>query len=955
MASATVFDLLADCDAQKRARNSRTLTARSGGANGNSERISPAHNPYADPAHLKAAMSLYDQLRTSSACSPGSRTSSISCSVASSSAPILTGTQIRAANEESAEKCAWLKLTTFDDPQQQRTLFNYDSAGCLVGQQSQEQDSEANTDSMLIPTDSIGDDSYRGRPESFSILGSARKRCHQDQQQQQQHEHEDELEHREESKSGRTKGGARQLVKQIFLSFSLCHSCSLIFQDCDKSSATKGSKRTARERASVVEQLERRERKQRTAAASLLCRYHSAWSAAAGPAPSATGHRSRMSSLSSINEREAFDAQEAISNNCPASQQQETGHSSSRIGTAFNQKHKQQQQQQPLSIDSLHGLRFLSMIWIIIIHTYSFAFQWSFFKYTSENIYKTAASQLIANGAFACDSFFLIGGFLLPYLTFPAHSPAASQRAEDGDSSEEEPSEHIAGACDLLYPLPSPPASPAPSPATASKAVKQSSKQQQLIHHQQRSKPPPAMAANLLLQPSQQQQQQQLDCALPSRSASACSSQPAAAAQATDGSINSLSRSSLNSFDSRQSAAAFTSANTHHQYQQQQSAKLAPHLFPLNCFRAQQVSLATNSEKSFVAAAKLRARERSKLGTSQRDSDSSGIKFTFARLLANLLHRYLRMMPLMMAIIGLSATLLRYLGEGPAWDYSTLMYDKWCRKNWWINGLFLHNFLNRENMCLSHSWYAAVDFQLFLLGQVILFVLARSRRLGIIMCCAFLFGGQLITAALTLVHHLPALPLHASVSQQSMSLYYGEIYIKPYCRASPYLIGILLAYLMRTTSLGQVKLSRWQVAAGWSASIGSLLLILLSTLPAMNGQPPGELESALYNALSRPLWACATGWMVFACITKHGGIFEKILSARHFIPFSRLSYPAFLVHPIVMAISYGGRQASVPFSHYLMLCLVLGNIVITYASAFVLSALFELPLLSVERAVKRTR
>lgn len=123
--------------------------------------------------------------------------------------------------------------------------------------------------------------------------------------------------------------------------------------------------------------------------------------------------------------------------------------------------------------------------------------------------------------------------------------------------------------------------------------------------------------------------------------------------------------------------------------------------------------------------------------------------------------------------------------------------------------------------------------------------------------------------------------------------------------------------------------------------------------PAMNGQPLSQIQSALYSALSRPLWACATGWMIFACMTKNAFIFEYILGAKAFIPLSRLTYPAFLIHPIVIAISYGSRQSNFQFSHYLMLYLILGNIVITYASAFLLSILFELPFLSAERAIKR--
>lgn len=62
------------------------------------------------------------------------------------------------------------------------------------------------------------------------------------------------------------------------------------------------------------------------------------------------------------------------------------------------------------------------------------------------------------------------------------------------------------------------------------------------------------------------------------------------------------------------------------------------------------------------------------------------------------LHRYLRMTPLMMIIIGFCVNLLKYMGSGPSWSESTTMFDQWCQNNWWINSLYLHNFINRENM-----------------------------------------------------------------------------------------------------------------------------------------------------------------------------------------------------------------------------------------------------------------
>lgn len=155
-----------------------------------------------------------------------------------------------------------------------------------------------------------------------------------------------------------------------------------------------------------------------------------------------------------------------------------------------------------------------------------------------------------------------------------------------------------------------------------------------------------------------------------------------------------------------------------------------------------------------------------------------------------------------------------------------------------------------------------------------------------------------------------------------------------------------------TRTQTQTTRAQWQLAAGWSLSLGLFVAIILAMQPAMNGLALGKLESALYSALSRPLWALATGWMIFASITKQAGFIGRLLAAKCFVPLSRLTYPAFLIHPIVMALFYGSRQASFHFSHYLMLYLILGNIVITYASAFVLAALFELPLLSIERTIR---
>lgn len=367
------------------------------------------------------------------------------------------------------------------------------------------------------------------------------------------------------------------------------------------------------------------------------------------------------------------------------------------------------------SIDSLHGLKFFSMIWVIILHSYDFAWRWSFFANADdfEGLYKSSVGQLLANGSFACDSFFFATGFLLAFFAFPAHQANEANSSTFDETNLQHESE-LTGS---------------------------SAKQR-----------PAKLISNLLYSAKRSAEKQEQN-------------------------IN-------------------ESANNKSQRLNQLLS--APH-------RTSPLS-------------------------------REGAPMTLKQVLENSLHRYIRMVPLMMAIIGLSATLLRYLGNGPAWESSTIMFDKWCRHNWWINSLFLHNFLDRENMCLSHSWYSAVDMQLFLAGQLVLYVLTRSRKLGLTLLLSMLVGAQTITAILTMLYQLPAVPLALNTSELSLNLYYGQIYIKPYCRASPYMVGMLLAYLMRTTWLGRARLS--QVSS--YAHLNAHLRLLLSNLRSKSLQNSGK-------------------------------------------------------------------------------------------------------------------
>ncbi|VDM68969.1 unnamed protein product [Strongylus vulgaris] len=62
-----------------------------------------------------------------------------------------------------------------------------------------------------------------------------------------------------------------------------------------------------------------------------------------------------------------------------------------------------------------------------------------------------------------------------------------------------------------------------------------------------------------------------------------------------------------------------------------------------------------------------------------------------------------------------------------------------CRKNWWINFLYLNNFIDYKSMCLVPSWYLATDFQIYIFSPLLILPFALFGSLaGLIVACTLL-------------------------------------------------------------------------------------------------------------------------------------------------------------------------------------------------------------------------
>ncbi|KAL1466228.1 hypothetical protein MTO96_026800 [Rhipicephalus appendiculatus] len=319
-------------------------------------------------------------------------------------------------------------------------------------------------------------------------------------------------------------------------------------------------------------------------------------------------------------------------------------------------------------------------------------------------------------------------------------------------------------------------------------------------------------------------------------------------------------------------------------------------------------------------------------------------------------HRYWRMTPLMMAVIAFCAVLLPYCGDGPRWKESISTYDLNCKANWWVNAMYLQNFIHRTDMCLNHTWYSAVDFQFYIISPFIIIALYRQPRLGLLMIIAVLMGTGIFTAAYTAIYDLPAAPYMSSItSTEKMNDFMGYVYIKPYCRIGPFLVGMGTGYVLHRTQ-GSIIIRKRYRWLGWMSCAGVMLGVLYAMWPANTGQyAPSRAWAASYGGFARSAWAFGLAWIIIASVAGYGGVVSKILSWKALVPLSRLTFSAYIIHPVLMVIFYGSREESFDYSAFLLIYFAIGNIVLTYLASLVLSLVFEAPIIGMEKLLMKRK
>jgi peptidoglycan/LPS O-acetylase OafA/YrhL len=326
------------------------------------------------------------------------------------------------------------------------------------------------------------------------------------------------------------------------------------------------------------------------------------------------------------------------------------------------------------------------------------------------------------------------------------------------------------------------------------------------------------------------------------------------------------------------------------------------------------------------------------------------------------LHRYLRLTPTYAFVLFFVWLLMMYLTNGPtfhlaAWEESAHYQN--CEKYWWTNLLYINNLYpwKLDDECLGWTWYLANDMQFYIFSPLIIIPLYFLFPVGLMISAGVLVVSFAISGTLAGVYDHQAnefseIAYSYTPNNTDTTTYSNLLYIKPWHRVTPYIVGLVLGYVLYRYRLSTKRFINYIIFPMLVILSGTLLaLTLYGFYPQWHGHVPTKAENVVYIMFSRFTWSVGLALLVFACHYGFGGPINWFLSMKFWIPLSRVSYNAYLIHPLILTVIFGSERKVMYYEDYNLAIYAVGVVVLSYGAAAVVSIFVEFPIGNLEQAL----
>ncbi|XP_058456888.1 nose resistant to fluoxetine protein 6-like [Malaya genurostris] len=335
------------------------------------------------------------------------------------------------------------------------------------------------------------------------------------------------------------------------------------------------------------------------------------------------------------------------------------------------------------------------------------------------------------------------------------------------------------------------------------------------------------------------------------------------------------------------------------------------------------------------------------------DTSNSG-KLGFPFLMKIVLYRYIRLTPAYAFVILLHATWLSKLLDGPLWKLGSEIERTFCRRNWWTNLLYINNYVNANQPCVQHGWYLGCDYQLFIVGSLLLILINRFRRFLVPIVVVTAIGSYVLPALFIYYQKLEAVFV-ITLESQRFTMLFDDLYLKSYIplhvNTGNFLAGIVtgLIYIHLQKKAIDPVLKKWFCIIWYLVFPMAIVSFLLNYIFYVYDFEKPSLWMAVYFPVMKHSWGIFCG-IFFIGIT-HGiqPVLKRIFDFRIFEPLGRMTYSAYLAHVFVMRLIVLSIRSPIHFSVLGMTTIHFAAVAFSYLMAILLCLTLEAPVASLQK------
>ncbi|XP_052897916.1 regulator of hypoxia-inducible factor 1-like [Anopheles moucheti] len=323
--------------------------------------------------------------------------------------------------------------------------------------------------------------------------------------------------------------------------------------------------------------------------------------------------------------------------------------------------------------------------------------------------------------------------------------------------------------------------------------------------------------------------------------------------------------------------------------------------------------------------------------------------FRFSYFIDKLLRRLARLLPAYVLIIIFQATWYKRIKRGPL-EYK---FNDYCLENWWSNLLFLNNYIHTTKPCLQFSWYLGADFQLFLIGSVLLLLVwkwpsIKASLMHLMIAIAFFMPGYIIYTEST--EATMTFDMRHALTELRTYDHFLKYYLPTHTNISGYFFGIITAlFYMKVESTRASDQFLPLLQKCFNISLMALfgLNVFTTLLPFVNIDKQHSLFHATYGSLLKCSWGCSYSLLFLVLALKGKSRVRDALSHSLMQSFAKISYCVYIVQYIVIYGFYTNFPIPLTYGGFNLLILTSAAVLLTIICALVLYLAVEAPLVQI--------